>query len=562
MRGFTGALGNQMNGNFPFDHFLKTDSKPAGPPPEPFQPSFELPLGNNESKKDIYHKEKEATDELLLTDLPAIEAKILSLLKCLINQEKYNAFFSATFKLKSLENKHLHFVVTTQFIKIMIENHYMSHLREAVEMTLDHDHSFKVEVSSDDIEVGSNNNSILNSIKSDTFQEQPPSAPQIVNTNTKAQSVKEARFSIDLMPSKNDLMNQIDSKVINHLKEEHYGFQVDPKKTFDNFVVGSSNNMAFASSIAVGKNPGKVYPSLYLHSNSGLGKTHLLHSVGNYIKQNNPTLTICLITARDFMTEMINAMANKKTHEFRKKYSELVDVLMVDDIHELKNKPGTQNEFFHVFNELHQKGKQLIFTSDKSPKEIDGLEERLKTRLSWGLVLDIQSPDFETRVAILKKKALEEDIFLPEDVVTLIANSITSNIRELEGALIRLAAYASVFGVDIDLEIAKEQLHLKDLGTTPTNTLDSIAKSVSKHFEIPVADLRSKSRNKEITLARHIAMHLSYEIIAATLSEIGAFYGNRDHSSVLHGIDKIKKQMSSSPQISQMVFNLQQQLES
>ncbi len=260
------------------------------------------------------------------------------------------------------------------------------------------------------------------------------------------------------------------------------------------------------------------------------------------------------------MAEMVAAIQAQKIQEFRKKYSELIDVLMVDDIHELKNRTGTQNEFFHVFNELHSKGKQLIFTSDKHPKEIDGIEERIKTRLSWGLVLDVQQPDLETRIAILKKKAEEEDIFLPDDVVNLIARSIKSNIRELEGSLIRLGAYSSVFKVDIDLEIAKEQLKLDEQTDIKIHSLESIAKTVSQHFKIPVSDLRSKARVKEVTTARHIAMYLSYHVLKATLVDIGNYYGNRDHTTVIHAVDKIKKQLLTQVQVQQQIYEIENKL--
>ncbi len=258
------------------------------------------------------------------------------------------------------------------------------------------------------------------------------------------------------------------------------------------------------------------------------------------------------------MTEMIDYIAEKKIAEFRKKYSEKIDVLIIDDIHELKNKAGTQNEFFHVFNELHAKGKQLIFTSDKHPKEIDGLEERIKTRLSWGLVLDIQAPDIETRIAILKKKALEEDIFLPDDVLTFIASSVKNNIRELEGSLIRLGAYSSVFKVDIDLEIAKDQLKLtEDTAKIEGYTIESVSKIVSHYFKVPLVDLRSKVRLKEITDPRHIAMYLSYKICGATLIEIGNYFGKRDHTSVMHAIEKVKQSIKTDPQASQIIVDLE-----
>src|SRR5690606_5475179 len=265
------------------------------------------------------------------------------------------------------------------------------------------------------------------------------------------------------------------------------------------------NNLAYATAKAVGENPGKSgkYPCLYLFSDSGLGKTHLLHAIANSILEHTPSSRINLLSARDFMREMISAYQQKNVEEFRRKYTEKTDVLMIDDIHELKDKEGTQNEFFHVFNELHNKGKQLIFTSDKSHKEITGIEERVITRLQWGLVLDIQRPDLETRIAILKSKATELDLFLHDDVINVMANSIKSSIRELEGGLIKLQAYSEVMNQEIDIELARELLALNSNQDSPAITIESIAKATAAFYKVSFADLKSKSRAKETAHARH-----------------------------------------------------------
>ena len=340
------------------------------------------------------------------------------------------------------------------------------------------------------------------------------------------------------------------------------GIVIDHKKTFDNFIIGPSNNMAFVTMKAVAEEPSRPhqpgrYPSIYIYSNSGLGKTHLLHSVANKIKEKFPSLNLCLITAREFMKEMIESIQNNTLNLFQSKYSEKIDVLMIDDIHELENKHGTQNEFFHIFNELHNKGKQLIFTSDKPPKEIDGIAERIRTRLQWGLVIDIQKPDFETRMAILKKKAYELDLFLSDEIISTIANNIKTSIRELEGSLIKLSAYSEVMKVDIDLEMVKELLTLSDKTSEKKITIEQITRATAQFYKITLTDIKSKTRTKEITNARHVAMYLSQKVINAKLQEIGKFFSGRDHTSVMHAIKKIKSSLKKDLALSRQVIEIE-----
>ena len=317
--------------------------------------------------------------------------------------------------------------------------------------------------------------------------------------------------------------------------------------------------MAHAFAIAVAKDPGKVYPQLYLHGNSGLGKTHLLHAICNYILETNPQTKICITTANAFMQEMVEAIQNKNDDAFRRKYTTIIDVLIIDDIHELKNKARTQTEFFHIFNELQNKGKQLIFTSDKPPKEIDGIEDRIRTRLSSALIVEIQQPDLETRMAILKKKAIEQDIFISDEVINLIASCVKTNIRELEGKLVALGAYSDIMNVDIDLEIAKTQLGLTEDYEEHILSMDALARAVANNFKIPIGDLKGKSRIKEVTIARHIAMYMSHKILKKTLEEIGKFY-DRDHTTVIHGVKKIEEQIKENPQVSQKIYEIESSL--
>ncbi len=556
-----------MNSDFPFGHFLKLKNSDKNiTTEEKAEPADDFCDVNNESS--FYEapapfqtkKAKNSESSFSVEELNTINQEILSIVKDFINEQKYNTFFKNTFSLINISENTISFAVTTNFIKIMIETHYLSFIKQAIESVLGNQYTLSLNVANSQKSLSSNVNNILNTInesKAETFSD------EVISQNKSIKNVKSARFKptgLNLFSSKKDLEYKIESKVINHVKgnKNIVGKNIDPKKTFDSFIEGPSNNMAYASSIAVSNNPGKTYPCLYIHSSSGLGKTHLLHSIANGIREKYPAEKICLITGRGFMNEMVDAMSNKRIGVFRKKYSEHVDVLIIDDIHEIKNKQGTQNEFFHVFNELYNKGKQLIFTSDTQPNEIIGIEDRIRTRLAWGLVLDIQKPNLETRIAILKRKAIEEDIYIPDDVITMIASSIEANIRELEGALIRLGAYSSVFNVDIDTEIAKEQLKISNFNSKKTYLdIKTIAGHVSSFYKISVADLKSKSRMKEITTARHVAMYLSYKVGKATLSEIGTFFGNRDHSTVLHGVEKIKKINQTDSMFAQLIIDLE-----
>jgi chromosomal replication initiator protein len=406
------------------------------------------------------------------------------------------------------------------------------------------------------------NNNLSNILGNDESLEKETENQPTQLTGEAQDDDKKPSFKLDLNPTAEDINSAVESQYINHIKNHNSGQLIDPSKTFESFIVGPSNNLAFATALAVSESPGKTgkYPCLYIYSDSGLGKTHLLHSVANGISKRFPELVICLISAREFMKEYINAIKDKKLNEFQKKYSETVDVLMIDDIHELKNKASTQEEFFHIFNELHTMGKQLIFTSDKPPKAITGIEERIITRLQWGLVIDIQRPDLETRIAILKKKALELDLYLPDEVLNQIASNIKTSIRELEGSLIKLKATADLMNVEIDFETAKDALNLIPEASIKNNTIETIAKTVSTYYKLPLADLKSKSRNKEIVKARHIAWYLSKTIIESTFKEIAAFYGGRDHSSVIHGVNKISQQMKTDSLVSKDIIYLENNL--
>ena len=259
------------------------------------------------------------------------------------------------------------------------------------------------------------------------------------------------------------------------------------------------------------------------------------------------------------MQEMVNSISKNTLQEFRKKYSEKVDVLMIDDIHELKNKEGTQDEFFHVFNELHSKGKQLIFTSDVVPNKINGLKERIKTRLQWGLVIDIQRPDIETRTAILKKKANELDLFLPEDVLNMIATSVKSSIRELEGNLVN-SAYADFANQDLDCDMVKDLLNLSSDEDRIKLTIEMINKATCQYYRVTTADVKSKSRSQNITRARHVSMYLCRKLLSTTQEEIGRFFGNRDHTSVIHAVSKVTAKLKEDSELSKDIILIESNL--
>ncbi|MBT3234746.1 MAG: chromosomal replication initiator protein DnaA [Bdellovibrionales bacterium] len=491
-------------------------------------------------------------------ELQDIDSAIMECLRDSINPQKFQAYFEDNFSLVNIENKLLNFLAATPFIQTMIESHYLGHIANAISVTLGEGFSMEIGVRAPAVErtLSSNNDNILNSINRGKQETQ-----NLENDfGNGPKSVKEAKFTIDLNPNQNDLNSMVESKYIDHMQQDsENSLIINPSKTFDSFITGPCNHMAYSTSMAVAKKPGRDgrYQSLYIYGGSGLGKTHLLHAVANMIRENQPSLRICLISAKEFYDEMVSHIQNNNIISFKKKYSDHVDVLMIDDIHNLSGKKRTQEEFFHIFNELHQKGKQLILTSDKDPKDIQDLEERIRTRLQWGLIVDMQVPDLETRIAILKRKANELDLFVADDILALVASNIKNNIRQLEGALIRLSATTNIMNIELDMNIAKEILMLEDNNASKEITLVMVGKSVAQYFKVPLADLKSTSRSKEITSSRHVAMYLSYSMVKATLQEIGKYYGGRDHSSVIHGINKIKERLKTDSQLSKDIVYIE-----
>jgi len=522
-----------MNSDFPFEKFLKNVSQ-------------EKKYSKNDILSDFFtgqnstvSQEKDGEQQ----SLKDLELALLSIIERSIDPSKYSTFVSGKLELSKLTESKAFFEAQTKFIQSNAESNLKHYFTQGLKELLGSDYEVTFEMKSPSFSIEKTQDISLDS-KKDVKKANPS-------------------FTLDLSQTNQDIKSHVESEFIQHMNKNDVSYQtIDTNKTFDNFIVGPSNNLAFATACAVSESPGNKgkYPCLYIYSDSGLGKTHLLHAVANGIKDRHPSLSICLISAREFMKELINAYKDKALSDFQRKYSESVDVLMIDDIHELKNKTSTQEEFFHIFNFLHDKGKQLIFTSDKSPEKINGIEERIITRLQWGLVIDIQRPDIETRTAILKKKALELDFYVQDDVLTLIAGAIKTSIRELEGSLIKLQASAELMDVEIDIEIAKEILKLQNIEDITPATLESISKSTSQYFKIPLADLKSKSRSKEIVKARHIAWYLSKNLTTSTYKEIAKFFGNRDHSSVIHGVNKISEQTRNDPTVSRDILFLENNL--
>ncbi|PPA68469.1 chromosomal replication initiator protein DnaA [Jeotgalibacillus proteolyticus] len=336
---------------------------------------------------------------------------------------------------------------------------------------------------------------------------------------------------------------------------------LNPKYTFDTFVIGSGNRFAHAASLAVAEAPAKAYNPLFIYGGVGLGKTHLMHAIGHYVLEHNSSAKVVYLSSEKFTNEFINSIRDNKAVDFRNKYRN-VDVLLIDDIQFLAGKEQTQEEFFHTFNTLHEESKQIVISSDRPPKEIPTLEDRLRSRFEWGLITDITPPDLETRIAILRKKARAEGLDIPNEAMLYIANQIDSNIRELEGALIRVVAYSSLVSKDINADLAAEAL--KDImpsSKPKVITILDIQKVVGEHFSIRLEDFKAKKRTKTVAFPRQIAMYLSREMTDFSLPKIGEEFGGRDHTTVIHAHEKISKLLDHDVSLKQEVKEIKSTLQ-
>ena len=334
---------------------------------------------------------------------------------------------------------------------------------------------------------------------------------------------------------------------------------LNPRYTFGSFVVGTSNQFAHAASLAVAEQPSRAYNPLFIYGGVGLGKTHLMYAVGHYIKIRQPQIRLSYMSSERFMNELINSIRYDKTIQFRDKYRN-IDVLLMDDIQFLAGKERTQEEFFHTFNALYDAQKQIIISSDCAPREIPTLEERLHSRFEWGLIADIQPPDLETKIAILRKKAELEEVNLPDDVVFFIAQNIRSNVRELEGSLIRLAAYGSLTGEKITLSLAERVLKSIAEQNTRITTVEDVQEAVAQHFSLTSVDLRAKSNTRRIAEPRQIAMYLARDLTDSSLPQIGKAFGGKHHTTVLHSVRKIGKLAEQDPRTRALLKRLSESI--
>jgi chromosomal replication initiator protein len=331
----------------------------------------------------------------------------------------------------------------------------------------------------------------------------------------------------------------------------------DLRYTFENFVVGASNQFAHATAVAVADHPARQYNPLFLYSPPGLGKTHLLHAIGNRLMARNPNARVAYLSAEKFVNELIDALQHRRMPQFRAKYRDSFDMILIDDIQFIAGKNTSEEEFFHTFNALHSSKRQIVVSSDRPPKEIVNLEERVRTRFEWGLVADISPPEIETRIAILKTKAERDDIYLPDDVATFLATYIKSNVRELEGVLIRLQAQASLSGAEISLEMAKHELRNRVPDEGSNFTIDSIQNAVAKHFQLKVQELKATTRIRTVALPRQIAMYLIRKYTGMGFKEIGQYFGGKDHTTILHACHKIEAELDTDPVIREAVESIQ-----
>ena len=349
-------------------------------------------------------------------------------------------------------------------------------------------------------------------------------------------------------------------KANNNDYEKSIPTHLNPRYTFDSFVVGNSNRFAHAACLAVAELPAKAYNPLFIYGGVGLGKTHLMHAIGHYILEHNDNNKVSYASSEQFTNELINAIRFDRTVEFRNKYRSM-DVLLVDDIQFLAGKESTQEEFFHTFNTLYEANKQIIISSDRPPKEIPTLEDRLRSRFEWGLITDIQPPDLETRIAILRKKAQQENLFIPDESIFYIADNINSNIRELEGALIRVKAYATLNNKEINTDLVAEILKDVIPAKKPKPiTIELIQQVVSSYYNIRVEDFKAKKRTKHVAFPRQVAMYLARELTDLSLPKIGEAFGGRDHTTVIHACDKINTELNENFELQDKIKDIMESI--
>ncbi len=448
-----------------------------------------------------------------MDQLRSIWNEVLKVMTSEVAQASFDAWLKHT-KPSRLEGSTLYITVPNEFTRDWVEARYTLALRKTLRHIINENWELRFEVDA------------------------PQQAPEQPERREVLPEKKPAKPTSDQHPEPKD------ASILNS------------KYTFDTFVVGNSNRFAHAASLAVAEAPARAYNPLFLYGGVGLGKTHLMHAIGHYALEKDPDIRVIYITSETFTNDLIKAIGNKSMVEFRAKYRN-ADILLIDDIQFVAGKESTQEEFFHTFNALYEANKQLVISSDRPPKEIPTLEERLRSRFEWGLTTDIQPPDLETRIAILRKKADMEGIDAPADVLAYIANHVQSNIRELEGAFVRVVAYANLNRAPISQEIAVEALK-NIIGTQKQKliTIELIQQVVANHYGIKVSDMKAKKRTRSIAYPRQVAMYLSRELTENSLPKIGEEFGGRDHTTVMHACDKIGKEIQQDPSLQLTVKEL------
>ena len=439
-------------------------------------------------------------------------------LRVKLSRDTFNMWF-APLRASAVDGHHLTIEAPNEFCEVWLKDNYLSLMQDAVAIAAGARLQVKFKVTNGSL----------------------PVTPIVLPTTPPVAKAKAVETSHDRNGTNSDL---------------HF----NPKNTFETFVVGANNNFAFAAAKAVAEAPGKSYNPLFLYGGVGLGKTHLLHAIGQHVAATRKGARVAYVSSEKFTNEYIDAIQNNKLVTFRKKYRQ-TDVLLIDDIQFLAGKERIQEEFFHTFNALHESHKQIVLTCDRPASEIQGLENRLVSRFEWGLVTDLQPPDIEMRLAILQKKAQFMNVTLPDDVVNFLATRIRTNIRRLEGALIRVASYASLTGKKLTIEVVegllREILHEEGRQTI---SIEVIQKKVAEHFDIRLADMTSKRRPENIAFPRQIAMYLSRQMTESSLNTIGEAFGGRDHGTVLHACRLVKDRMEVDSNVRQVVHNLEKQL--
>jgi len=435
----------------------------------------------------------------------------LSAIQARVSRQSFENWFRPL-ALESIEDSRVNVLLPNRFFKEWFEDHYVGTLKSALEDLMFR----KVEVS---------------------LRVQHPESHPVPDTRGEAA----ARRPIRRYRNDATFLNQ--------------------KYTFENFVVGTSNQLAHAGCLAVGEQLSKAYNPLFIYGGAGLGKTHLLHAIGHLVLRRNGKIRLSYVSSEKFTNDLINSIRFDSTVEFRNRYRSL-DLLMIDDIQFIAGKERTQEEFFHTFNDLYDSAKQIVISSDSLPREIPTLEERLRSRFEWGLIADVQPPDLETKAAILRKKAQAEGIRLPDEVSLFIAKNVQSNIRELEGSLVRLIAYGSLTGREITLELAQETLKELNAERAKVITLAAIQRTVADFFQVKVEDLKSKERNQGVVVPRQVAMYLSRSMTASSLPTIGEAFGGKDHTTVIHACEKIKRRLAEDEAFRKQVESLSQAIAS